>query len=491
MKPLVLALLSAILAIVTFPSLGLSWLAPLCFLPFLLAMAWEPNPRRRMLCGWAAGIVYWAGVCYWIRYVLEQYGGMSLPLVWLAFSLFCILKAMNWAAFGYLAGLLIHSRWAILTIAALWTGLERIYGPFGFAWFALGNAGIDMNIPMRLAPITGVYGISFVFLMINAAAALLLLRRPRLHFAPLLLLPLLLLLPPLPSFEEGTRTAVTVQPNIEEREDWTAAMFESTLRREVQLTLDVAANVTPRPDMVLWPEVPAPYYYETDPFFREQVTQAARAVRTDFLFGAVAHTPQGAPLNSVFQLGPDGGFVARYDKINLVPFGEYVPPLFNWIQKISSEAGSFASGANLRPLPLTSGKAGVFICYESVFPHFVRQFVAEGAGVLVNLSNDGYFGHSAAREQHLLIARMRAAENGRWLIRATNDGITAAIDPAGRVTRRLNPYVQAAARMHFSWRSTETPYTRFGDWFVWTCLAAGLLACAFELRRYFRVRPIS
>ncbi|MBV6432162.1 MAG: Apolipoprotein N-acyltransferase [Bryobacteraceae bacterium] len=491
MKPLALALLSALLAVAAFPSPGLSFLAPFCFVPLLLAIAWEPDPKRRLLCGWAAGIVYWAGICYWIGFVLEQYGGMSLPLVWLSFSLFCILKAMNFAAFGYLAGFLIHSRWAILATAALWTGLERVYGPFGFAWFALGNAGIGMSVPMRLAPVTGVYGLSFVFFLINAAVALLILRRPRLHIAPLLLLPLLLLLPPLPSFEEGTRTAVAVQPNIEEREDWTATMFENTLRREVQLTLDVAANASPRPDMVLWPEVPAPYYYETDPFFREQVTHVARTARTDFLFGAVARTPGGAPLNSVFELGPEGGFVARYDKINLVPFGEYVPPLFNWIQKISSEAGSFAPGSVPSPLPLTAGKAGVFICYESVFPHYVRQFVADGAGVLVNLSNDGYFGHSAARDQHLLIARMRAAENGRWLIRATNDGITVAIDPAGRITGRLNPYTQAAARLRFSWRADETPYTRYGDWFVWSCLAAGLLACAAGLRRYFLLRPIS
>ncbi|HUQ90870.1 MAG TPA: apolipoprotein N-acyltransferase [Bryobacteraceae bacterium] len=477
MKAFGLAILSALLSIAVLPHLGFVWLAPVCLVPLLVALAGEVRPLRRALLGWAAGFVYWFGACYWIRHVLAQYGGMNVALVWLAFLLFCGLRALPWMAFGWLAGYVVHSRWAVLGVAALWTGLERVYGPFGFAWFVLGNAGIDMSVPLRLAPVTGVYGLSFVFAMLGAGVAVLILRKPRVHLVPLALLPLVLLLPAPPAAEPGTETAVVVQPNIEERADWTQQLTEDTIKRLTAQTLDVALAAKPAPRVILWPEVPAPFYYETDAFFRKQVAGVARATRTDFLFGGVAQTPRGAPLNSVFDLGVDGNFVARYDKINLVPFGEYTPSWFQWIGKISTEAGSFAPGAKILTFPIAGGRAGTFICYESVFPHFVRQFAAEGAGVLVNLSNDGYFGRSAAREQHLTIARMRAAENRRWLIRATNDGITAVIDPAGRVVQRLTAYGRVAARVQFDWRTDLSPYTRYGDWFVWGCLAAGLLSC--------------
>lgn len=473
MKPLGLAILSAILSVLVFPRFDMNFLAPLCLAPILVAAAWETSARKRVLMGWAAGFVYWFGVCHWIAEVLHNYGGMNLALVGLAFFLFCLLKAMNWAAFAWLAGYLVHSRWAVVLLAALWTGQERIYGPFGFAWFALGNAGADMGIPMRLAPVTGVYGLSFVFAMMNAAVAMLILRRPRVHLAPLLLLPLLYLLPALPEIEQGNSTAVVVQPNIRERQDWTAAETETAIRAMMLQALDVSSPRQPN-SMILFPEVPAPFY-ENDPKLRDQAAQLAQVLQTPLLMGVVSHNPKG-PLNSVLQISPDGSFGPRYDKMNLVPFGEYVPEAFDWIGKISEEAGSFQPGEKTVVFPVRDGRAGVYICYESVLPHFVRGIVAQGAGVLVNLSNDGYFGQSAAREQHLLLARMRAAENRRWLLRATNDGITVTVDPAGRIDRKLTPLRKASARVRFSYIEQQTPYTRHGDWFVWGCLAVGLVA---------------
>ena len=150
------------------------------------------------------------------------------------------------------------------------------------------------------------------------------------------------------------------------------------------------------------------------------------------LFGTVADTPKGQPLNSAVLLTPAGDLVDRYDKIDLVPFGEYVPEFFSWVNRISQEAGDFVPGTRVVVSPLGPQKEGTFICYESVFPQEVRKFVQGGATVLINISNDGYFGHSDARWQHLAIVRMRAAENRRWILRATNNGVTASIDPAGQ-----------------------------------------------------------
>ena len=155
-------------------------------------------------------------------------------------------------------------------------------------------------------------------------------------------------------------------------------------------------------------------------------------------------------------LDPAGKVIDRYDKINLVPFGEFIPPLFGWVNKITKEIGDFVPGDRVVIFPVGEHKLGAFICYESVFPDLVRQFTNSGAEVLVNLSNDGYFGNSAAHAQHLEIARMRAAENRRWILRATNDGISAAIDPRGRIREQMPPFTQTAAMMSFEYETAQT-----------------------------------
>jgi apolipoprotein N-acyltransferase len=174
-------------------------------------------------------------------------------------------------------------------------------------------------------------------------------------------------------------------------------------------------------------------------------------------------------------LGPEGRELGRYDKIDLVPFGEFVPRAFWFVNRVTQEAGDFVAGKDIKVLPAAGERLGVFICYESAFPDLVRQFTKQGANVLVNLSNDAYFGRSEARHQHLLIARMRAVENRRFLIRATNDGFSAVIDPAGRIVQSLPAYQQLVARVRYAPVEESTFYARHGDWFAWACLALGLI----------------
>lgn len=484
---LVLSILSGAALVLVFPRFDLAWLAPGALVPLLVALGRARHWRERALLGYAAGLVYWAGACYWIQYVLANYGGLGLLGSWGAFLLFCAIKALHMAAFALAAGAVLSWGWAVPAVAALWVAIERTHAPLGFPWQALGNAGIDMGIPMRLAPLTGVYGLSYVFAMMNAALALALLRRPRRHLAWLLALPLLYLLPPLPAPRAGDQTAVLLQPNLPQDADWSRAHLEETGRRLAYLSLQASINPDePPPRLLVWPEVPAPFYYYSDPYFRNLVTGVARVGRTWALIGAVAHTHRGEPLNSAVLIAPSGEPAGRYDKIRLVPFGEFVPKYFGFINKITREAGNFRPGASLKVFPVSGGTLGVFICYEAAFPHFVRGFAAQGAQVLVNISNDGYFGRTAARDQHLKIARMRAAENGRWLLRATNDGVTTAIDPAGRLTDHLAPFEEAALRTRFSWISATTPYTRYGDWFAWLCVAGGALTLAPALTESLR-----
>ena len=471
-----LALASAALLILTFPGFSIVWFAPVALTPLLVAMAREPRWTRRFLLSWSAGVVYWFGVCYWIQFVLSFHGGLGDAAGWAVFLLFAVTKALHLGVFGALAGILMRRWWAIPSVAALWVAVEVTHGPLGFAWLALGNAGIDMGLPMRLAPFTGVYGISFVFAMMATALALAAIGRPRVELLWLAPVLLLALLPQLPPAERGHDTALLVQPKISETEQWTAASVDAMKRRQVLLSLRGAlVESGPPPSIIVWPEVPAPLYYFEDPVLRGYVDNLARAAKAHVLLGIVAHTPGGAPLNSAALVSPDGEPVSRYDKVNLVPFGEFVPWPFGFANKISTEIGDFAAGHRVVVSAAGTHKLGTFICYESVFPGFVRKFAAGGAEVLFNISNDGWFGKSAARAQHLSMVRMRAAENRRWILRSTNDGITATIDSAGRLRGALPPSIEATSYTGFSYVQARTVYTRFGDWFPLLCATLALL----------------
>lgn len=471
-----LALLSAAFLLLIFPKFNDQWLAPIALTPLLIALARTTNAWQRFVYGWAAGIFYWFFLCTWIQFVLEVHGGMGRWGGWGSFFLFCILKALHLAIFSALAGTLMRTAYAVPSVAALWTGLERTHGTFGFAWLALGNAAIDMSVPLRLAPLIGVYGVSFVMCMLATAVACAILRRPRSHLTPLLFLFLLWFLPGVPQTVPATDNALVVQPNISTDVEWTQLLQQQT---EQQLSIVSEAISSP---LVIWPELPAPLYYYDDPEFHETAANIALH-HGYFLFGTVAYNASHQPLNSAVLLGPQGTELGRYDKIDLVPFGEFVPAAFSFVNRITQEAGDFAPGHDIKILPAAGHRLGVFICYESAFPDLVRQFTRKGADVLVNLSNDGYFGHSEAREQHLLLVRMRAVENRRYIIRATNDGITAVIDPAGRVVKRLRQFAEVAASMQYGVVQGTTFYARHGDWFAWGCLAIGLALAILQLRR--------
>jgi apolipoprotein N-acyltransferase len=463
-----LALSTAGLLLLALPRFDLRWLAPFALTPLLVALARTRHAAQRFFLGWAAGIFYWAFLCTWIQFVLEVHGGMGRAGGWVCFILFALYKGLHLAVFSWLAGPLIRRPYAVPAVAALWTGIERTHATFAFAWLDLGNAGIDMSLPLRLAPFVGVYGLSFIFAITATALACGMLRQPRRNLLPLALLGLLWLVPAIPEGLPASQSALVVQPNINPELEWTPVLQQRTEEQ-----LDLLSNTLPS-KLVIWPELPAPFYYYDDPEFR-RLAQTIAERHGHFLFGTVAYTGQHQPLNTALLLGPDGSISGRYDKIDLVPFGEFVPRFFFFVNRITREAGDFVPGQDIVVLQAGHQHLGIFICYESAFPDLVRRFAMSGANVLVNLSNDAYFGHSEAHDQHLLIARMRAVENRRFLIRSTNDGITAVIDPAGRILRRFPLYEQIASPVRYGLIQGTTFYTLHGDWFAWTCLAAGLL----------------
>jgi apolipoprotein N-acyltransferase len=473
---LALSLLSGALLVLIFPNFNFTWLAPVALTPLLIACARENSWTRRFLLGWASGFLFWFAVCSWIQFVLEVHGGMGRWGGWGTFTLFALLKGLYTAAFAALVGPVMRTPWAIPGAAALWTAVEYAHGTIGlawiglgFAWLDLGNAAIDMPLLPRLAPITGVWGLSFVLAMTGCAVALAVLRRPPKHCAWLASLVLLPLLPVLPSARAGTEPVHIVQPNIDTEAEWTPESIAQLEQRMIALSKPADAP------LIVWPEAPAPFYPSNESF-RKYMGDLARDAQAPILMGGVGRTPAGDPLNSAFLFEKDGKLSEeRYDKIRLVPFGEYVPDAFGWVNRITHEIGDFVPGTRIVTFPVNGHRIGAFICYESAFSDLVRQFTKAGANVLVNLSNDGYFGHSAAREQHLKLVRMRAVENHRWILRATNDGITAMIDPAGREIARLPLYTQTSAVFRYNSETVLTPYVRYGDWFAWICLAGAAL----------------
>ena len=473
-----LAFASAILLILSVPGYDAQWLAWIALAPLLLGMARELRWQVRLLAGLSAGAVYWWVVCFWIEYVLVEHGGMPVGVAWLAFCLFGLYKALHLAAFSVLAGWIAVRWWTPLAWAALWVGIERTHGTFGFAWVPLGGAGIDAAWLLRLAPVVGVYGLSFVFALAAATIATAVRMRSIKPFPWLVLCFVPLLMPAAVGPGGAARQAVVVQPAMPESAEWTREFLDQRLSRLQYLSFSRAAG-HPH-SLIIWPEMPGPIYFEGDPGFHRMAIDIAARNSDYFLFGTTVRDAKGNPYNSAIMLNPDGGVNGRYDKINLVPFGEFVPAAFSWVNKITEEPGDFVSGERLTLFPVEDAKAGVFICYESAFPDHVRQFVNNGAGFLVNVSNDGYFGHSRAREQHLSIVRMRAAENRRWIIRATNNGMTAVVDPAGQVTQRLPEWRETADVVSYGVRRDTTFYSRHGDWFAWLCLMFGFAASALQ-----------
>jgi apolipoprotein N-acyltransferase len=244
--------------------------------------------------------------------------------------------------------------------------------------------------------------------------------------------------------------------------------------------IDNRQSTIDNPPLLIWAENPAPFYFTRDPIFRNAMENMARETHA-FVIGntIIPMDEKGETItNSAFTLDPEGREVSRYDKIHLVPFGEYVPgwALPGLVHKITPEVGDFVPGSSYPVAKSPGGGIGVFICYEAIIPQLARRLVAAGAGVLVNISNDAWYGDSAAAYQHLEMARLRAIENHRYLLRATNNGLTTLIDPFGRVLEEIPRYERLVMPAHFDFETRQTFYSMHGDVFAWACAGvAGIM----------------
>jgi apolipoprotein N-acyltransferase len=513
-----LVALSSVLQILIFPLPGLYLLSWVAFAPLIVALLrarpvgvletddsvnlQAAKPGQAFLLAYVSGIVWYAGTCYWIYNTMHEHGGLSAPVALLALFLFCLYLGLYHGLFGLLLSLAVgpgrDNRRVLLAAPFLWVAVELARTLVtGFPWNLLGTAQVDNISLSRIATWTGVYGISFEIMLVNVAVAAAFLV-PRKKRNPLLIASLaaaavlqagrLVDAPALPA----DHVALLLQENIPVDETWTRDSFERTLRELTDLSVSGAETQSSAPNaqggsvgLIVWPESPAPFFI-SDPLFRGPVSRMARDAHSWVVTGAIGSKPAmtgGAAASRVFNsaelISPAGDWTARYDKVHLVPFGEYLPfpRLFAFAGGLTKEVGEFGTGRSRAPLDQGGAQLGVFICYESVFPGEVRQFADQGAQVFLNLSNDAWYGDSGAYAQHLNQTRMRAIENDRWILSATNTGVTASIDPYGRTVARLARKKRGALVAPYALTWVTTFYTRYGDWFAWLCaiISAGAL----------------
>jgi apolipoprotein N-acyltransferase len=536
-KPWAAAGLSACLLELPFPLAGpmppwrslIAWLALVPLLWALLANspANERHPlRRAFLIAYLCGFLWYLGNCYWIRDTMSHYGDMPSLAPTLLLIGFSLVLGLYFGLFGLGLALVRRAtgstRLALAFAPFLWTGLELAAARItSVPWDQLGYSQVDNALINQLAPWTGVYGISFVLVAANAllAGGFLLGREIKNPLSgrwawtgcgALLLISGfagVFIVPPRPA---PTATSVLIQPNLDvgaannwQGQEWDRHIAEFTRLAGEQCKIYIAGIpqtgaptgeiICPpyptHPDLVAWPESPAPYFGD-DPRFRKAMQSVAAAAHAPLIVGGIgmelSNQDQGQDqnwndYNSAFIIGVDGERVGRYDKIHLVPFGEYIPfqNLLTFAHKLTGRVGLFTRGRerNAYLLPTQSGgshRYGVFICYEAVFADEVRQFARHGAEVFVNISDDGWYGDTSAPWQHLNMARMRAIENRRWLLRDTNSGVTAAIDPYGRVRQSIPRHQTDALPAEFAFRNDITFYTAHGDVFAWLCAVLSL-----------------
>jgi apolipoprotein N-acyltransferase len=539
------AVLSAALLELPFPLAGpmppwrsiFAWfgLVPLLWAILSPATVEHPRPfRRAFLLSYVCGVLWYMGNCYWIRDTMMHYGDMPAAAPVLLLIAFSAVLGLYFGLFGL--GLMLVRRatgkpnLALAAAPFLWVALDLAAARItSVPWDQLGYSQVDNALVNRLAPWTGVYGITFLLAATNALSAALSLAAEQMNdrvarlriqsweFAVLLAILFLSnghYVSPVAQ-PTSSATAVLVQPNLDVGGDnewvgpgeWDKHITDFTRLGGEQCKTYIAGIpqtgapngeiICPpyptHPDLIVWPEAPAPFT-DSDLRFQKSMALIAQGANAPLIAGGIGvYNPSPTEqvvdyYNSAMVIASDGQGVGRYDKIHLVPFGEYIPfqQYLSFAHKLTGRVSSFSRGTERKTFRLNGHRYGVFICYEAVFADEVRHFAELGAEVLVNISDDGWYGDTSAPWQHLNMARMRAIENRRWILRATNNGVTAAIDPYGRVRQSIPRHQVDALPAQYGFRDDITFYSAHGDVFALLCVLLSIIVLVWALKMQIR-----
>jgi len=499
--PLILAPLTAPLLWLAFPGGG--EIFPLLFValtPLLFALE-RATPRQALLSGLLTGTLHFLLLLYWIVIVLGTYGGLpwflSIPALLLLafymglyFSLFALLGRAILTTFPAVA--------ALWLLPALWVGLDWLRSVLftGFPWMDLGYGLYSVPVAMQSADLLGHHGLTFLIVLCNTLPVVLVRVWPSRRALAALALPALLVLTAAAVYSQLRLTEVqktqkaastprlkvgVVQGNIDQSRKWSPSQQSQTVQTYVDLSESLMTGAAP--SLVVWPETALPFFPMTSDYIvplRSLVKDRDLALLTGAPWYEVVDrtTKKLRFFNSAVLLQADGEFHGKYHKAHLVPFGEYVPlkQFLPFLAPLVEAAGDFTAGTIEKPLVWKDAQAGILICFESVFPDISRQWVKAGANVLINLTNDAWYGKSSAPYHSLAMAVFRAVETRRSLVRSANTGISAFISPAGTIEAQSEIFVPWAAAKTVALMQQETFWVRYGYLFAPICLTVGILS---------------
>jgi len=501
-KTIVLAAFGGLLLTVSFPKAGLEWLAWVALVPLFVSIS-RLSPGRVFRIGLVAGFAHYLTLLYWLAYTMQHYGHLPFYISVPALVLFSLYLGLFPAVFAWL--LARFARGPIVCMAAIpvfWVSLEfvRSFLFSGFPWELLGHSQYPNISLIQISDIAGVYGISFLIALANGAVfmAYLCLKGDTWQGKPVskqtAAVSILVFMAVFcavwgygkwrvgkidSAIAEAPSMKVTVvQGNIDQLIKWKKEFQTATTQKYVDLSF---AAQTAGSELVVWPESATPFHWGHNQPLTRMVKNGIKKVGTHFLIGSP--TAEGKPkdwnfFNSAYLFGPTAQILGRYDKVHLVPFGEYVPlrGIFPF-GKIVEHVGDFQSGEAGRTLEMGDVKLGAQVCYEIIFPELCRAMAKNGANLLVNITNDAWYGITSAPYQHFSITIFRAVENKRSLVRSANTGISGFVDPAGRVIAQTAIFQDAvlSRAVPVMPESEMTVYTKYGDWFAAVCVAASFV----------------
>ena len=469
----VFCLLSSFLYLLAFPNFNQAWIAWIALVPLSL-VARRSSSRHAFLWGWLSGTVAYGGILYWIL-VTFQAAHLSIFLGALCLLLLAGYLGFYWGVWAWFLSRA-HSGAPLqfsLMGAAAWVALEylRTYLFSGFPWTLLADSQVNVLPLIQIASITGVYGVSFLIVWFNLAVAAF---RPK----PLFLSMMAVVLTCLFGYsrlkshaeESGTQAirVALLQGSIDQYKKWDKSYIDEIEKTYESLVTQASRS---KPDMIIWPETSVPGYLLQEAPLREWLLNMVRKSGVNHLVGVpVIHNEMA--YNSAFSISHEGILEGEYAKHHLVPFGEVVPwsRFLGRFVRVLNDLGGFAAGTESPVLRVAGVPVGVNICYEAIFPNLVRQSVRQGSQVIANLTNDGWYMKTAAPYQHWAPNVFRAVENGRWLIRADNTGISGIIDPSGRIQAASSIFQPAVIEGTIHARTGLTFYSRLGDIFAWICI---------------------
>jgi apolipoprotein N-acyltransferase len=510
-----IAILGGLLLTASFPKINQPWLAWVALVPLL----WVLNDIARgeaFRRGMVFGLSHFVSLLYWLVPTMVTYGHLPLVLSIGILFLFAAVLSLVFiapAVYGFSRVGRTPAR-ILLFFPLFWVGSEflRSFLFSGFPWGFLGHSQYEQLHLIQLSDIVGVYGLSGVIAWANAALFMGILAvsgrfwqsRPvkqRLALAGITTAVAwvgaawiygdlrIAQIDRLAAQAPHLRVAV-IQGNIEQSQKWDRAFQAATIETYNRLSLSTRPQT---PDLIVWPESAAPFYFLAEGPPTRMVMQGVTAAGAHFLIGAPSFDRRGNQadyFNSAYLVGPDAEVLGKYDKAHLVPYGEYTPfkEYLPFLGKIVEHVGDFKPGVKGQTLDFQGRKLGIQICYEIIFPALARAMVRNGAELLITITNDAWYGTTAGPYQHFSLAVLRAVENRRALARAANTGISGFVDPAGRVLDPTPLMEEAAVVRELPLLDTATVYTRFGDIFAGSCLVASILICAWEVLRRRRGR---